>query len=57
MKALLTLTLGSVMDRTKFLPQFMGSFVVPHKVEDLFAKTSKDVVFGLSISLLDLLLL
>jgi len=56
MKALLTLALGSIMERTKFCPKFMGGFVVPHAVEHLLAKASKDVVFGLCIPLLVFLL-
>jgi len=52
MKALLMLTLGSHMEHKKFHPKFMGSFVVPHTVEHLLAKTSKEVVFGLCIPLL-----
>jgi len=56
MKALLMLTLGSLMEHTKFCPKFMGGFVVPHTVEHLFARTSKDMVFGLCIPLLVFLL-
>jgi len=56
MEALLTLTLGFLMERTKFYPMFMGGFVVPHTVKHLFAKISKDVVFGICIPLLVFLL-
>ena len=45
------------MERTKFLPKGIGGFVAPNAVENLFAKASKDVVFGLRIPLLVLLLL
>jgi len=45
------------MERTKFLPKSIGGFVAPNAVKHLFAKASKDVVFGLRIPLLDFLLL